>query len=107
MCSNSAPQWCGDKGNLPTTKNVLVAWTVYINRNSLRSPLRKTVEMTQEGDTKLVHDLPVNILPFENDRDGNVRVCAGGIFIYALAICIFKNAYMVFAALLYLKECPL
>lgn len=69
MCKKSAVHWCGDKSNEPRTLNVLVSWTVFLNWNFSVRCQREEIEMTQRGETNLVHDLPVRSVLVENNRD--------------------------------------
>lgn len=74
MCRKSAPQWGGGEGHDLSIENVLVAWTVCVNWNSLGRHPRDKVEMTQRWETKQVYDLSVKSVLFENDRDEDVCV---------------------------------
>lgn len=76
-CRKLATQSIGHYGREPTPENVLVAWTVYVNWDSVGSQQCDNAEMMQRGRFKLVRNLPVKFVLFESDRDENVGVPRG------------------------------
>lgn len=47
MCRKWALQWCGDMGNEPKTRNVLLAWMEYGSWNTIDSQQCYKIYMTQ------------------------------------------------------------
>lgn len=78
MCKNtSAPQRRGDNGTELTIATILVAWTLYVNWNSLGSRHSDKPEITQCVETELVHYRPVKSVLLDNDWDENFVVYSG------------------------------
>lgn len=105
MCRKSATQWILDIGNEPASEAILAAWTVYRSWNyPLIQPPTK-INMTQQGETELVHDLPVKNM-FLRMMSSKMFVCTGALskteLQYALHKCTLGNWNVS-----HLKECPL
>lgn len=56
----------------------------------------------ERGETKLVHDLPVKSVNFDNDENQTFGVQTGP-FIDVVGICFFTNEHMVIATLLHMN----